>query len=814
MAAPQFVASSPATGSITGSTSQSVAAPAGLGAGHILIAVVSHRGTSAPSGPPSGFTLAASETGTGSDGRTGWGGLYWKRADGSETTVAVTGGTDSTTLGVTAWSGCIASGDPIDAIDSRLNTLGGSSGADAITTTVGDARVIGVAAIFDNRAVSSMATVTDGAMTDHLGLLNSTGDDSGAAIASVAKTSPGSTGDLSWSMVFSTNVGFLLALKPAAAGTASAQAATATAAAQNATVAVDEPSTGGMQYVASTGDTDVNVTTLVVDIPGSPASTGDFAILAATVAPGTITDPAGWDLAPGFPVPVTNSGGRLYAWTKTLEADDIGDTVTLTPDSSSRIAAGVLVVDPGLIDAVATDATNTGGTVVTIPSVDPTSQRAILVVLAGSISNVSAEQPTWTQPLGLALRQNLTSTSASVRNATLLIATKSLASGDPTGILTATASLAVQRQSAAFAIRTSSAETNVEAEAALAVGEALFDAAGQSVSVTLEAVNPIGAAAVDLSPSLLIPPQQDDFNDGSIADIWTIIDPAGDCTVTATGTTLQLEAPETEHNQRGSGNNTDALKVLQSVGGDFDVTIKLDDIPAQLWEGWGLYADGGDGTAWLRADVTRNGTDGTLHTVCATTESEDGQTTSRVDAALADLEFTASIYVRLARVGSETTFYTSANGRVWTQRALFTWDQRIARIGPMLLKDDSPLPSIVDVDFFRDTAAVGTSTEVQALAAGGFGEAFGPDSVNIVRTAAGKAYDPQIVIHIQAITAEATGVTSAHPGVGPSAGAEAVAAALNAIGDRSDRGDVYYDALGTASANQPSMSVGVHAITA
>ena len=105
MAAPQFVASSPATGSITGSTSQSVAAPAGLSAGHILIAVVSHRGTGAPSGPPSGFTLAASETGTGSDGRTGWGGLYWKRALGSETTVAVTGGTDSTTLGVLAYLG-------------------------------------------------------------------------------------------------------------------------------------------------------------------------------------------------------------------------------------------------------------------------------------------------------------------------------------------------------------------------------------------------------------------------------------------------------------------------------------------------------------------------------------------------------------------------------------------------------------------------------------------------------------------------------------------------------------------------------------
>jgi hypothetical protein len=787
VAAPQFVASSPATGSITGSTSQSVPAPAGLSAGHILIAVVSHRGTGAPSGPPSGFTLAASETGTGSDARTGWGGLYWKRASGSETTIAVTGGTDSTTLGVTAWSGCIASGDPIDAIDSRLNTLGGSSGADAITTTVGDARVIGAAAIFDNRAVSGMATATDGAMTDHLGLLNSTGDDSGAAIASLAKTSPGSTGDLSWSMVFSTNVGFLFALKPAAAGTASAQAATATAAGQNATVAVDEPSTGGMQYVASSGTTGANVTTLVVDIPGSPASTGDFAILAATVTPGTISTPAGWSLPDGFPLPVTNSGGRMYAWTKTLESGDIGSTVTLTADSSSRIAGGCLVTDPGLIDALQVDATNTGGTVVTVPSVDPVSQRAILVVLAGSISNVSAEQPTWTQPLGMALRQNRTSTSASVRNATLLIATKSLSSGDPTGVQTATASLAVQRQAATFAIRTSAAETNAAAEAALAVGEALFDAAGQSVSVILEAVNPIGAASVDLSPSLLIPPQQDDFNDGSIADIWTIVDPAGDCLVTATGSTLQLEAPETEHNQRGLANNRDALKVLQGVGGDE--------------------------TAWLRADVTRNG-DGTLHAVCLTTEAEDGATTARVDSSLPDLEFTSSIYVRLARVGHETTFYTSPNGRVWTQRALFTWTQRISRLGPMLLKDVSANPSVVDVDFFRDTAAVGTSTEVQALAADGVGEAFGPDSVNIVRTASGRALDPQIVIHISAITAEATGVASAHPGVGPSAGAEAVAAALNAIGDRSDRGDVYYDALGSASALQPTMSVGVHAITA
>jgi hypothetical protein len=76
------------------------------------------------------------------------------------------------------------------------------------------------------------------------------------------------------------------------------------------------------------------------------------------------------------------------------------------------------------------------------------------------------------------------------------------------------------------------------------------------------------------------------------------------------------------------------------------------------------------------------------------------------------------------------------------------------------------------------------------------------------------AWPPNVAVFVNAVTAEAIAVADATAGVGPSAGATATALAHNAIADRSDRGDLYIDALGDASALQPSMSVGVHALTA
>ncbi|MGL5912074.1 MAG: hypothetical protein ACRCZP_18870 [Phycicoccus sp.] len=803
MAAPQFVTAWPASGSGNfGTTSHTVTvAP---DAGDILIAVVSHLGTAEPSTPPSGFTLAASQT----DGATGWAGLYWRRATGSETSVAVSGGTNSTTLGVASYRGCVASGDPIDAIASRLNSSSGTTGCDAITTTSPDTRVVGAVGTFDNRAYSSWATTTPGTLTEDLELLNTSGSDSGVGIASAAMSSTGGTGALTWNQTWSMNVGFLLALLPAAGGTANATAATATGAAFNALATFTGVGADGPAYRDSSGAVGTNVTSLIVSVPAA-AVAGDLAILVASIAPGDIATPSGWDLHPSFPTPVTTSAGRMYLWTRTLISGDLSGSVTLTLGASSRVAGAMLVSEPALIDTLAVDAPGTAGSVVTAPEVDPVSSRPTLLTIHGTLSNTAAEQPSWTPAPGMFSRQNLTTT-AGTRNATLLLSTQVLADGSPTGTCTATASVNVQRQAVTIALRGTGAETNVDAAVAEATGQALFEV-GLDESLDLVAINAINGTAGPQSPVVTVPVVADEFPSSPLSALWTVVDPAGDSTVSVVSDHLRIDVPATAHQQTQA--NRDAVKVLQPVGGDFDVAVKIDDIPGQVGEGWGLYADGGAGTGWLRAHVSV-GADGLLHAVTATADADDGPVLTRSDLTLPDLSFNTTLYVRLARTGDQVTYWTSATGVVWTQRATWTSSIHLSRVGPIVVKDATTAASQVDVDYVRPTAAVGISAEAYPEIASAAGEALPPGSVDIVRFTSAYALDPSMAIAVTPQTAEAVGDAAATAGVGPGSGgstAEATAAAVDAIADRSDRADVYDTPAGAASALDPGPTVRVSA---
>lgn len=282
---------------------------------------------------------------------------------------------------------------------------------------------------------------------------------------------------------------------------------------------------------------DTNVTSLNVAIPsaGQGAAADDFALLGATVAPGTISDPAGWTLLPGFPLGPTQSSGRLYVWSKTLVLGDLGTNVSLSISTSSRVAAACTATDPATVDTIGLDSTGTAAALVTAPSIDPGVTDALLVCYHGALGHTNGDPVTWTPPTGMTERADVDSASGSTRNATLLVSTEALASGNPTGTRVATASVNVQRLAASIALRSNQATTVVAAETAEATAEAVFEAAGSSISLTLEAVGAVeGAASLD-DATATVPPQDDEFNAAAVNTRWTEVDPAGDCTVTTSG---------------------------------------------------------------------------------------------------------------------------------------------------------------------------------------------------------------------------------------------------------------------------------------
>lgn len=275
------------------------------------------------------------------------------------------------------------------------------------------------------------------------------------------------------------------------------------------------------------------------------------------------------------------------------------------------------------------------------------------------------------------------------------------------------------------------------------------------------------------------------------------------------GTHIRLTAPATVHDQQGESGNRDALKLVQPVAGNWDVSVRFSDLPSQAGEGWGFYVDGGTGTGWLRAGMLLD-TAGVLRRYVSTTDTEDGAATVHADTPFPARYFSGVGYLRLVKSGTAWQFLHSANAVIWHQAASFTWAGVASRLGPMLAKTATASPSVVDVDWFRNTPAAGPITAVFPVDANGVGEAFQPASIDIAFFSSAYAQDPQIAIVTNGIEAAGTLVAAAAPAVSVApAEATAGAVALNAVGDPSDLGNLYIDALGAGVAADPGPSVAV-----
>ena len=207
----QFV-SATAQGSATATTTCTVTLPT-TAANDILIITAINGGANAAvtlpgAGTYNGSTITA--IGSGAGWTSGWGATYWSRCTGNHSgqTIILTGATDSCSMQVVRYSGCILTGNPYDTNISQATVGAGANMAlAAFDTTVADTLVVLCNAVDDNQ-LSTLPT-KGGVAMDNL----ATAASSGAARTHMwvpriwAKPGTGTTGAFAMTFAAGTNQG-------------------------------------------------------------------------------------------------------------------------------------------------------------------------------------------------------------------------------------------------------------------------------------------------------------------------------------------------------------------------------------------------------------------------------------------------------------------------------------------------------------------------------------------------------------------------------------------------------------------------------
>lgn len=206
---PAFV-SATAQGSGTATTSATVTLPT-TAANDILICNAINGGANAAVTMTTGTYNGSAITLIGSGGgwTSGWGATYWTRCTGNHSgqTIILTGATDSCSLQVVRYSGCVTTGNPYDTNISEATVAAGANMAlAAFTTTVADGLVVLCNTVDDN--ITSTSPTKNGVAMNNLNTAASSGGaDSHVASADLAQAVPGTTGAFAMTFGAGTNQG-------------------------------------------------------------------------------------------------------------------------------------------------------------------------------------------------------------------------------------------------------------------------------------------------------------------------------------------------------------------------------------------------------------------------------------------------------------------------------------------------------------------------------------------------------------------------------------------------------------------------------
>jgi hypothetical protein len=208
MASPVWVSSTTSTPT-TSTTTCTITLPT-TAADDILIIVYNNGGANTlPTFTTGTFAETQTAIGTHAGWATGHGGARWARCTGNHSgqTIILTGATDSCSMVVQRFSGCITTGNPYDTNISEATVASGANCAlAAFTTTVDETLVVYTVSRDDNIAATT-PTKNAVAMGNLQDATSTGGADSGSAIASLAQAVAGTTGAFSMTFAAGTNTG-------------------------------------------------------------------------------------------------------------------------------------------------------------------------------------------------------------------------------------------------------------------------------------------------------------------------------------------------------------------------------------------------------------------------------------------------------------------------------------------------------------------------------------------------------------------------------------------------------------------------------
>jgi regulation of enolase protein 1 (concanavalin A-like superfamily) len=211
------------------------------------------------------------------------------------------------------------------------------------------------------------------------------------------------------------------------------------------------------------------------------------------------------------------------------------------------------------------------------------------------------------------------------------------------------------------------------------------------------AVSNVASVSVTVDAEPVPPPSgglvSDEFSGSSLGSQWSWFDPRGDSSVTASGGAARLSVPAGVSHNLWS-NALWAPRLLQDAEDvDFEVEVKIDSPVSQRYQLQGLVVHQ-DIDDLLRAEFHHDGSSTRVYVASFT----GGQASVKVNVVV---PFTASYWMRLARVGDVWTVAVSDDGVSWQAMSSFVHAMAVSEMG-IFVGNHNPNPAHTAVfDHFR-----------------------------------------------------------------------------------------------------------------
>jgi len=198
-----------------------------------------------------------------------------------------------------------------------------------------------------------------------------------------------------------------------------------------------------------------NSTSATVTLPAT-IQPGDLILefLQATASSTTQSVPAGWNAISSLTA--SNSSSSLRGARRIAQAGDAGTVATFTLGATSRWAITVIVLydDAGGVARIEQLTQATAGNTVSpsTPPIDPLNANDVLLAVISGTASTAAVQPVYTAGGGTTMRVQAVSTSGTLRNASIGVASLALSNDNPIGALTHTVSQTITPATASVLI--------------------------------------------------------------------------------------------------------------------------------------------------------------------------------------------------------------------------------------------------------------------------------------------------------------------------------------------------------------------------